>query len=218
ELPSVFRSIQIAPVWRAERPQKGRYRQFMQCDIDIIGDDSARAEVELIVASLDTLDALQLEGASVRINDRRALDAMLDAFGVAADERPGVLITIYKLDKIGPDGVIAELRERGAAAAAVDAFEAFLRRPQTDEHLPFGEAQIRRGLPDGVGDEVVAHLVGIGEAVAAARAEEAPPLEFDPFLVRGMGYYTGTIFELAHPSVSYSLGGGGRYDGMIGRF
>lgn len=218
ELPSVFRSIQTAPVWRAERPQKGRYRQFMQCDIDIIGDDSARAEVELIVASLDTLDALQLEGASVRINDRRALDAMLDAFGFAADERPGVLITIDKLDKIGPDGVIAELRERGAAAAAVDAFEAFLRRPQTDEHLPFGEAQIRRALPDGVGDEVVAHLVGIGKAVAAARAEEAPPLEFDPFLVRGMGYYTGTIFELAHPSVSYSLGGGGRYDGMIGRF
>nr|WP_083991053.1 histidine--tRNA ligase [Microbacterium sediminis] len=218
ELPTVFRSIQIAPVWRAERPQKGRYRQFVQCDIDIIGDETARAEAELIVASLDTLAALELEGASVRINDRRALDAMLDAFGFAVDERPGVLITIDKLDKIGPAGVAAELRERGATAAAVDAFEAFLTRPQTREYLPFGEAQIRKALPEGVGAEVIAHLVGIGEAVAAARAEIDPPLVFDPFLVRGMGYYTGTIFELAHPSVSYSLGGGGRYDGMIGRF
>lgn len=217
ELPAVFRSIQIAPVWRAERPQKGRYRQFMQCDIDIIGDASARAEAELIVASLDALAALSLEGATVRINDRRALDAMLDVFGFAPEERPGVLITIDKLDKIGPDGVAAELRERGAAAGAVDAFEAFLRRPQTREFLPFGDAQIRKALPEGVLDEVVAHLVGVGESVAAARGGDVP-LVFDPFLVRGMGYYTGTIFELAHPSVSYSLGGGGRYDGMIGRF
>ncbi|WP_203137951.1 histidine--tRNA ligase [Microbacterium sp. JZ31] len=216
ELPAVFRSIQIAPVWRAERPQKGRYRQFMQCDIDIIGDASARAEAELIVASLDTLDALSLEGAIVRINDRRALDAMLDVFGFPPAERPGVLITIDKLDKIGPSGVTAELRERGATAEAVDAFEAFLGRPQTREHAPYGESQIRTALPDGVPDDVVAHLVGIGEAVAAARGDV--PLQFDPFLVRGMGYYTGTIFELAHPSVSYSLGGGGRYDGMIGRF
>lgn len=217
ELPAVFRSIQIAPVWRAERPQKGRYRQFMQCDIDIIGDASARAEAELIVASLDALAALSLEGATVRINDRRALDAMLDVFGFAPEERPGVLITIDKLDKIGPDGVAAELRERGAAAGAVDAFEAFLRRPQTREFLPFGDAHIRKALPEGVPDEVVAHLVGVGESVAAARGGDVP-LVFDPFLVRGMGYYTGTIFELAHPSVSYSLGGGGRYDGMIGRF
>lgn len=226
QLPTVFRSIQIAPVWRAERPQKGRYRQFVQCDIDIMGDASARAESELIVATLDTLDALGLEGGSVRINDRRVLDWMLDSFGFAPDERPGVLITIDKLDKIGPAGVAAELRERGATAAAVDAFEAFLIRPMTLEHHPFGERQIRKLLPEGAPDDVVAHLVGIGEAVAAARATADDtageladiPLVFDPFLVRGMGYYTGTIFELAHPSVDYSLGGGGRYDGMIGRF
>ncbi|WOF24353.1 histidine--tRNA ligase [Microbacterium betulae] len=222
ELPSVFRSIQIAPVWRAERPQKGRYRQFVQCDIDVIGDASSRAEAELIVATLDTLDALGLDGADVRINDRRALDAMLEVFGFPADERPGVLITIDKLDKIGPDGVAAELRVRGAAAGAVDAFEAFLVRPQGGDRLPFGDAQIRAALPDGVDDAIVAHLVGVGEAVSAARGADAAgfevPLQFDPFLVRGMGYYTGTIFEIAHPSVSYSLGGGGRYDGMIGRF
>jgi len=222
QLPGVFRSIQIGPVWRAERPQKGRYRQFVQCDIDIIGDDSARAEAELIVASLDTIDALGLTGGMVRVNDRRALDWMLDAFGFTEDERPGVLITIDKLDKIGTDGIVAELRERGATAAAVDAFEAFLHRPQTLEYNPYGERQIRKALPEGVPDELVAHLVGLGEAVAAARpaAEgiDPIPLQFDPFLVRGMGYYTGTIMELAHPSVSYSLGGGGRYDGMIGRF
>lgn len=217
ELPTVFRSIQIAPVWRAERPQKGRYRQFVQCDIDIIGDASARAESELIVATLDTLDALGLEGASVRVNDRRALDAMLDVFGFAAGERPGVLITIDKLDKIGPTGVVAELRERGTAASAVDAFAAFLARTPADPGA-FGAVQIRAGLPAGVPDEIVAHLVGIGEAVRAARGGADVPLVFDPFLVRGMGYYTGTIFELAHPAVSYSLGGGGRYDGMIGRF
>ncbi|WP_310017016.1 ATP phosphoribosyltransferase regulatory subunit [Microbacterium resistens] len=222
QLPSVFRSIQIGPVWRAERPQKGRYRQFVQCDIDVIGDDSARAEAELVVASLDTIDALGLDGGTVRVNDRRALDWMLDSFGFTAEERPGVLITIDKLDKIGQDGIVAELRTREASPAAVDAFEAFLRRPRTTEYHPYGERQIRSALPEGAPDDVVGHLVGLGEAVAAARTP-APgidpiPLVFDPFLVRGMGYYTGTILELAHPSVDYSLGGGGRYDGMIGRF
>ncbi|KJL21565.1 histidine--tRNA ligase [Microbacterium azadirachtae] len=227
QLPGVFRSIQIGPVWRAERPQKGRYRQFVQCDIDIIGDDSARAEAELIVASLDTIDALGLTGGMVRVNDRRALDWMLDSFGFAEGERPGVLITIDKLDKIGSDGIVAELRERGATASAVDAFAAFLHRPQTLEYNPYGEKQIRKALPENAPDELVAHLVGLGEAVAAARPSTGAetehvidpiPLQFDPFLVRGMGYYTGTIMELAHPSVAYSLGGGGRYDGMIGRF
>lgn len=218
QLPGVFRSIQIGPVWRAERPQKGRYRQFVQCDIDIIGDASARAEAELLAASLHAVDALGLEGASVRINDRRVLEWMLGHFGFTEDERPQVLITIDKLDKIGPEGVAAELRERGATTTAVDAFQAFLGRPQTLEYHPFGDRQIRKALPDDAPDELVAHLVGIGEAVAAGRGQDDTPLVFDPFLVRGMGYYTGTIFELAHPSVTYSLGGGGRYDGMIGRF
>ncbi|MCT1479427.1 histidine--tRNA ligase [Microbacterium sp. p3-SID336] len=218
QLPGVFRAIQIGPVWRAERPQKGRYRQFVQCDIDIIGDASPRAEAELLAASLDAVDALGLEGASVRVNDRRILEWMLGHFGFRDEERAQVLITIDKLDKIGPEGVAAELRERGATATAVEAFAAFLVRPQTLEHHPFGERQIRKALPDGAPDELVAHLVGVGDAVAAGRAGDEVPLVFDPFLVRGMGYYTGTIFELAHPAVGYSLGGGGRYDGMIGRF
>ncbi|REJ08205.1 histidine--tRNA ligase [Microbacterium bovistercoris] len=219
QLPTVFRSIQIGPVWRAERPQKGRYRQFVQCDIDIMGDDSARAEAELMTASLDTIDALGLEGGMVRVNDRRVLDWMLDSFGFTVEERPGVLITIDKLDKVGTDGVVKELSERGATAAAVEAFRAFMTRPQTMEYNPYGERQIRKALPQDAPDGLVAELVALGEAVAAARPGAGEiPLVFDPFLVRGMGYYTGTIFELAHPSVDYSLGGGGRYDGMIGRF
>nr|WP_241245106.1 histidine--tRNA ligase [Microbacterium amylolyticum] len=216
ELPTVFRAVQIAPVWRAERPQKGRYRQFVQCDIDVMGDATSRAEAELITATLDALDALGLEGTSVRINDRRALDAMLDTFGFPAEERPGVLITIDKLDKIGPAGVAAELRERGGSETAVAALESFLADLPEDAPGSFGAEQIRAMLPAGVPEEIVEHLTGIGAAVIAARG--AAPLQFDPFLVRGMGYYTGTIFEIAHPDVSYSLGGGGRYDGMIGRF
>lgn len=222
ELPAVFRSVQIAPVWRAERPQKGRYRQFLQCDIDVIGDGTARAEAELIVATLDTLDALGLDGGFVRVNDRRLLDAMLTAFGFPEESRPGVLITIDKLDKIGPAGVAAELRERGAEDGAVSALEAHL--AQAPSEGPFGESAIRAALPAGMPDDVIRHLAGVGEAVAAARlapensVDRDVPLRFDPFLVRGMGYYTGSIFELAHPDVPYSLGGGGRYDGMIGRF
>ncbi|WP_395639706.1 histidine--tRNA ligase [Pseudolysinimonas sp.] len=220
ELPSVFRSIQIAPVWRAERPQKGRYRQFVQCDIDVLGEPGPRAEAELLVATLATVDALGLEGAFVRVNDRRLLTGMLATLGFAETEYDGALITIDKLDKIQHDGVLAELRERGFTPSAVDALEAFFRRPQTREFLPFGEAAIRKALPDDPHPEAVAGLVAIGEAVAAARGSAAGEglLQFDPFLVRGMGYYTGPIFELAHPSVPYSLGGGGRYDGMIGRF
>lgn len=222
KLPAVFRAIQIAPVWRAERPQKGRYRQFVQCDIDIIGDASVQAEAELLVASLDALGKLGLADGSIRINDRRLLVGMLDAFGFPEYERDGVLITIDKLDKLGADGVVAELGERGYTADAVEAFRAFLFRPQTREFLPYGERAIRKALPAGLESPAIADLVAIGDAVAAAHGGvspfDAPPLVFDPFLVRGMGYYTGPIFELAHPSVDYSLGGGGRYDGMIGRF
>jgi len=228
ELPTVFRAIQMAPVWRAERPQKGRYRQFVQCDIDIIGEPGIQAEAELLVATLATVDALGLRDSVIRINDRRLLNGMLDALGFAAAERDAVLITVDKLDKIGQDGVVAELRERGVTPAAVDALESFFRRPMTMEYLPFGDRAIRRALPEGADETVIAELAALGDAVRAARrgpdvgAEEPDMqsvlLEFDPFLVRGMGYYTGPIFELAHPSVPYSLGGGGRYDGMIGRF
>ena len=216
ELPTVFRAIQIAPVWRAERPQKGRYRQFVQCDIDIIGEAGPLAEVELLSATAATLNALGLEGCAIRVNDRRLLFSSLGILGFAPEEFDGVLITVDKLDKIAHDGVVAELRERGYTPTAVDALEAFFRRPTTLEHLPFGEAAIRKFLPEGVDADAVASLAAIG--VAVNEVVGAPLVQFDPWLVRGMGYYTGAIFEVAHPALGYSLGGGGRYDGMIGRF
>lgn len=237
-LPSVFRAIQLGSVWRAERPQKGRYRQFMQCDIDVIGDATGLAEAELIVASLATFAALGLDGVTMRINDRRILTGMLEHFGFAATEHASVLITLDKLDKIAAEGVIDELNRNKATPDAVAALGAYLTRPQTMEFHPYGERQICKALPDGFDSPAIADLVALGETVEGALrsgGESAPgaragasagavsaaldiPLSFDPFLVRGMGYYTGTIFEAMHPDLGYSLGGGGRYDGMIGRF
>jgi histidyl-tRNA synthetase len=225
QLPSVFRAIQIAPVWRAERPQKGRYRQFVQCDIDIIGEPGVIAEVELITATAAALDALGVPGCSIRINDRRILTSMLSALGFAAETHAAVLISLDKLDKIAPVGVVAELTERGMPAAAiaalqaVPAFAAFgsdAATPGAPATAPALTADaIAAVLPAGVDEQALTDLAAIAAAVAAS---SAAPLVFDPFLVRGMGYYTGPIFEVAHPELGYSLGGGGRYDGMIGRF
>ncbi|MGB3414659.1 MAG: histidine--tRNA ligase [Microbacteriaceae bacterium] len=220
-LPKVFRSLQMGPVWRAERPQKGRYRQFVQCDIDIIGEPSVLAEIELISATLDTLNSLGVSGCRVRINDRRLLSAMLSSFGFEEQFQPSVLITIDKLDKLGVDGVLAELLENGANPDAVEKFRAFMFRPQTMEYNPFGERQIRKALPEGMPEEAIADLLATGEGLAQIVEGDGIsglPLVFDPFLVRGMGYYTGQIFEIEHQDFGYALGGGGRYDGMIGRF
>ena len=212
-LPSVFRAIQIGSVWRAERPQKGRYRQFIQCDIDVIGEKGVLAEVELITATIATLSALGIDGCSIRVNDRRLLTSMLTVFGFPVNEHASVLITIDKLDKLGTSGVIAELRDRAYPAGPIDTLEAFFTRPQTMEFNPFGERAIRKALPEGVDEAAIAALVSLADALG-----DVSSLVFDPFLVRGMGYYTGTIFEVTHPSLGYSLAGGGRYDGMIGRF
>jgi len=218
ELPTPFRAIQIAPVWRAERPQKGRFRQFVQCDIDIIGEAGALAEVELLTATAATLRALGVTGFTIRVNDRRLLTAMLDSFGFAPEERDGVLITVDKLDKVGVDGVVAELAERGSTPSAVEDLRAFLLRSETREYRPFGEGQIRKALPAGLEHPAIAELAAIGEAVIAATGGQEQVVRYDPWLVRGMGYYTGPIFEVVHPGLGYSFGGGGRYDGMIGRF
>ncbi|WP_144719316.1 histidine--tRNA ligase [Agrococcus jejuensis] len=199
ELPTVFRSIQIAPVWRAERPQAGRYRQFVQCDIDIVGEPGIQAELELVAATGDALQRLGLADAFVRVNDRRILHAMLEAAGVADDARDGALITIDKLDKIGRDGVAGELDGHGIDGAAVLA--------QIDA-VAAGDWSL---LPDEA-TEAVRTLLAVDPADVGVR------LELDPSLVRGMGYYTGVIMEIAHPAVPYSIGGGGRYDGMVGRF
>ena len=210
ELPPVFRAIQIAPVWRAERPQKGRFRQFVQCDIDIIGEPGILAEVELLTATLSTLDSLGIPGITIRLNDRRILLGLLDALGLTDIE--SALITLDKLDKVGASGVLDELRERGASESALDTLSALLSSHSIPTAAPT-VAAITAALPDGVAPDAVAELAAIADAVG-----HAGRLIFDPFLVRGMGYYTGAIFEVAHPDLGYSLGGGGRYDGMIGRF
>jgi histidyl-tRNA synthetase len=136
----------------------------------------------------------------------------LTVFNFPAESHESVLITIDKLDKIGTEGVVAELSERGLATTPINNLGKFLLRPTTFEFNPFGERAIRKALPEGVDEAAIADLVALGEALGDI------PLVFDPFLVRGMGYYTGAIFEVSHPDLGYSLGGGGRYDGMIGRF
>lgn len=210
ELPPVFRAIQIAPVWRAERPQKGRFRQFVQCDIDIIGEAGILAEAEVLTATLATLDALGIDGTTIRINDRRIINGLLDSLGLTDTE--SALITLDKLDKIGAQGVLDELRERGATDSALATLDALLSSHSTPTAAPT-LAAMTEALPAGVAPEAVAELADIARAIG-----HAGQIVFDPFLVRGMGYYTGAIFEVAHPDLGYSLGGGGRYDGMVGTF
>lgn len=195
KLPAVFKALQTGPVWRAERPQKGRYRQFVQCDIDIIGDPSELAEVELLNASLDALAAIGIADATIRVNHRALLATLLDELGVAEADRGGAMITIDKLDKVGAEGVAAELGERfgGEVAAKASAWLSSL-----GEQLP---------VPN--------ELASLFEVV---QQRHPGRLRFDPTLVRGMGYYTGAIFEIEHPESGSSIGGGGRYDGMIGRW
>ena len=210
ELPPVFRAIQIAPVWRAERPQKGRFRQFVQCDIDIIGEAGILAEAEVLTATLATLDALGITGMTIRINDRRIINGLLDSLGLTDTE--SALITLDKLDKVGAQGVIDELRERGASDSALATLDALLSSHSNPTAAPT-LAAMTDALPAGVAPEAVAELADIARAIG-----HAGQIVFDPFLVRGMGYYTGAIFEVAHPDLGYSLGGGGRYDGMVGTF
>lgn len=213
QLPSVFRSFHTGPVWRAERPQKGRYRQFLQCDIDIVGESSVLAEVEVILATANALDRLGLEGFRFRVNDRRLLLTLLTASGIVAEDHSQALITLDKLDKIGATGVLDELRER---------------LPEGFDSTVLGA--VLEGAPTALDPDLIAAVMGNTDAalvaatqlcewagsVAAVRG--ANQVVFDPTLVRGMGYYTGSIVEISHPDVGISLGGGGRYDGMIGKF
>lgn len=220
ELPAVFRSIQIAPVWRAERPQKGRYRQFMQCDIDILGEAGPLAEIELIEATSAVLAELGLRDCTIRVNDRRVLTALLRAIGIPEAEWGSALISFDKLDKIGVEGVTKEIAEIDADAA--DRMREVLERlaPVTERGgAPLTRSAIESLVPEIATDEqgsaAIDSLSELGEALGGIAGVE---VRFDPTIVRGMGYYTGTIFEIAHPASGSSVGGGGRYDGMIGRF
>ena len=195
QLPPVFKAIQTGPVWRAERPQKGRYRQFVQCDIDIIGDSSTLAEIDLLVSSLDALDALGLQDAVIRVNHRALLNSSLESMGVKPADQPLAMIIVDKLDKLGADGVVAEMAERLGQQAA--------------DYLAVWLKSINGEL------DVPQELAGIFDAVGSRFNDR---LRYDPTLVRGMGYYTGPIFEIEHPGSGSSIGGGGRYDGMVGRW
>lgn len=194
QLPHPFKAFHLGPVWRAERAQKGRYREFTQCDVDIIGADSWGAEVEVITAILAVFAAFGLEGVKVHLNDRRLVDRALESAGVPEDKRAAACVSVDKLDKIGRDAVIAEL-------------EAALGRPATD------------ALVASLLAESAPAADPLDKIIAAVKAlAPASSLVVDPSLMRGMGYYTGPVFEFRHPSLSGSLGGGGRYDRLTAKF
>ncbi|MDG2150046.1 MAG: histidine--tRNA ligase [Planctomycetota bacterium] len=216
ELPSPFRSIQIGSVWRAERPQRGRFRQFTQCDIDVLGEASILAEIELIRATVSALTELGLKGFVVRLNDRRLLNAFIAGCGFS-DERIGeVFITIDKLDKIGLDGVAEELLSKQHPGEAVEAAMEVLTcmaEGRRDDALRCWRSRMDL---DAEGEEVERGLFQIAD-IAGRSLPEGSALEIDPTLVRGMGYYTGAIFEVVMKGYPFAMAGGGRYDKMIGR-
>lgn len=207
-LPAPFKSIQIDRVYRAERPQKGRMREFVQCDIDILGDASPAAEVDLILTTARALESLDIGHFRIRINDRRILRSILLSQGFPMESLDTVSVSFDKLDKIGADGVIAELTEKEFDPAAIEAFRAFLEnKPQSpEEAAAFGA--------DG---EAVASLKTIMEA-AEALSDGTWEVVFDVSLVRGQGYYTGTVFEVESKDFRGAVGGGGRYDNLVGKF
>jgi histidyl-tRNA synthetase len=193
KLPRVFKAIQTGPVFRAERPQKGRYRQFIQCDIDIIGDDSILAELELLSASLSALAAIGITDATIRVNHRELLRANIQALGISASDALSAMITIDKLDKVGIEGVAKELGEK------------------------FGDA-VQKAAQNWLSAIDSSNIPELLKPIWQGLGDQASSLRFDPTLVRGMGYYTGSIFEIEHPGSGSSIGGGGRYDGMVGKW
>ncbi len=216
ELPSPFKALQMGSVWRADRPQKGRYRQFMQCDIDILGEPSNLAEIELILATTTTLGRLGFKDFKIRINERRILKAMAAYSGFPEEEYDNVFITLDKMDKIGIDGVAEELEKDGFAKESIDKYLDLFRAAEGKNGLDglkviadmlgdFLEAEVRESL-----EEIISSV----ENTKSAQFE----MVFDPTLVRGMSYYTGTIFEVSMPQYGGSCGGGGRYDKMVGKF
>lgn len=214
ELSSPFKALQMGNVWRADQPQKGRFRQFMQCDIDILGEPSNLAEIELILAMTTILGKLSFKDFNIRINDRRMLKAMASYAGFAEDSYDSVFITLDKMDKIGKDGVKACLIEEGFDAAVVEKYMALFDGLETAAD---GVAYLSETLGEFLPVECKDNLFEIRESVNAAKSADFTLL-FDPTLVRGMSYYTGTIFEVELKEFNSSCGGGGRYDQMIGKF
>ncbi|MCI8775671.1 MAG: histidine--tRNA ligase [Lachnospiraceae bacterium] len=214
ELPSPFKALQMGNVWRADKPQRGRYRQFMQCDIDILGEPSNLAEIELILATTTTLGKLGFRNFQIRINDRQILKAMAAYSGFAEKDYDQVFIILDKMDKIGIDGVKEELLEAGYTEAQTDKYLGlFQGMEKAEEPIVY----ITETLADFLSEGLKESFQEIIDSVEATKGDFFE-LKFDPTLVRGMSYYTGTIFEVAMPEFGGSCGGGGRYDKMVGRF
>ncbi|MCA0385594.1 MAG: histidine--tRNA ligase [Firmicutes bacterium] len=205
ELPTIFKALQMGPVFRAERPKKGRYRSFAQCDIDIIGDESNLAEIEIIQTIASTLKRLSFNGFTIKINDRRILKALVSHAGFSEDEFGDIAIILDKLDKIGRSGVMDELVNKGYDAAKVD------------ELMRVSDTLSTEGLESmkTICAEGYENLTEIIEVISALQDDFT--IEFDHTLVRGMGYYTSTIFEITYGDLGYSIAGGGRYDKMVGK-
>ena len=218
-LPAPFKALQMGNVWRAERPQRGRFRQFMQCDIDILGEESNLAEIELVLATTTLLSKLGFSDFKVKINERRILKAMASYAGFDEDKTDLVFVILDKMDKIGMDGVKEDLIANGFEASTVEKYMSLFDEMAKNE----GESSVDnidflKGKLNGLLDEAVAeNLKEIFASVNAAKTADFK-LAFDPTLVRGMGYYTGTIFEIEMSELNCSVAGGGRYDKMIGKF
>ena len=214
ELPSPFKALQIGNVWRADRPQRGRFRQFMQCDIDILGEGSVLAEVELILATTAMLGKLNFKNFTVCINDRNILKAMAAYSGFKEEDYDEVFIILDKMDKIGAEGVAGELEEMGYARENVDTYLKLFDEVETDLS---GVRHLKERLGDFLSSETAEGMEMIMSSVEAAKECDFK-LKFDPTLVRGQSYYTGTIFEVTMDDFGGSVAGGGRYDKMIGKF
>jgi len=214
-LPMPFRSLQVGPVWRADRPQRGRYRQFYQCDIDMIGEPTVLAEAELIEATSEALAAIGLAETTIRLSDRRFLAALAVDCGVPEHAQNEFFITLDKLDKIGWDGVQSELAELGFPAAQVSAV-----REKIQGLADVPADKLADALADSVpslAPDVIEDLSATAGYLDRLAAQRPVSWQFDPTLVRGMGYYTGQVFEIIHQEMSGSVAGGGRYDKLIGR-
>lgn len=214
ELPAPFKALQMGNVWRADRPQRGRFRQFMQCDIDILGEPSNLAEIELILATTTLLGKLDFHNFTIRINDRRFLKAMAAYSGFKEEDYDSVFITLDKMDKIGLDGVEAELKENGYAEESVEKYLELFKEITGDVE---GVRMCKEKLQGYLAPEAADGLEMIISCVEQEKEADFR-MKFDPTLVRGMSYYTGTIFEISMDEFGGSVGGGGRYDKMIGKF
>jgi histidyl-tRNA synthetase len=209
QLPTPYKRYAMGPVWRADRPGKGRFREFAQCDVDIVGSSSPLADAEVVTAAADALDALGLPGFTVLVNSRQALAGLLEAYGVPAQAGLGALITLDKLDKLSPDAVVAELvQARSLPAGTARALVDDLTAPDAIERLRTVLKDSAAGA-GGLG-EVDRFLELAGPAIGVSR------VAFTPRLVRGLDYYTGVIFELVADGVPGSIASGGRYDHLIG--